>query len=227
MTYAEYWIRQSVQRYLEKCGSVIKIPSHTRQKIARYKKTVQELGQGLGRVPTDNEIADKMRISVGLLPELKIQMQGVASLDTPLSDDSSLTLSDTVQTDYSFEDDTINKIYAERSKSELWGIVARFTSEKENHIIREIFINNQTMAAVAREQGIPFDRIRQIKEKGLRKLRTGRARRELLEKFDIVEAGAYRNSMSKLMSMDLLLQWNISLYAGQRYRKSMKNEKSR
>ena len=197
MTYARYWIIQAVQCYIERCGSTVRIPSHTRQKIARYKKTVQELGQGLGRVPTDNEIADKMCISVGLLPELKIQMQGVASLDTPLTDDNSLTLADTVQADYSLEDETIDKIYAERSKSELWGIVARFTGEKENHIIREIFINNQTMAAVAREQGIPFDRIRQIKEKGLRKLQTGRARRELLEKFDIVEAGAYRNSMSK------------------------------
>ena len=38
--------------------------------------------QELGRVPPDNEIADKMRISVGILPELKILMQGVASLDT-------------------------------------------------------------------------------------------------------------------------------------------------
>ncbi|MDE7200868.1 MAG: hypothetical protein K2O91_02950 [Lachnospiraceae bacterium] len=113
-----------------------------------------------------------------------------------------MTLTNTVQTDYSLEDDTIDKIYAERSKSELWGIVARFTSEKENHIIREIFINNQTMATVAREQGIPFDRIRQIKEKGLRNLRTGRARRELLEKFDIVEAGTYRNSMSKFNEHD-------------------------
>ena len=36
-------------------------------------------------MPTDNEIADKMRVPVGLLPELKIQMQGVASLDTPFS----------------------------------------------------------------------------------------------------------------------------------------------
>lgn len=197
MTYAEYWIRQAVQRYIEKCGSTVRIPSHTRQKIARYKKTVQELEQRLGRVPTDNEIADKMRISVGMLPELKIQMQGVASLDTPLTDNNSLTLADTIQADYSLEDETIDKIYAERSKSELWGIVARSTSERENHIIRDIFINNQTMAAVAREQGISLDRIRQIKEKGLRKLRTGRARRELLEKFDIVEAGAYRNSMSK------------------------------
>ena len=42
-----------------------------------------------------------------------------------------------------------------------------------------------------------IDRIRQIKEKGLRRLRTGKAKRELLEKFDIVEAGAYRNSINK------------------------------
>ena len=148
-------------------------------------------------MPTDNEIADKMRVPVGLLPELKIQMQGVASLDTPLADDNSLTLSDTIQADFSLEDETIDKMYAEHSKSQLWGIVEHFTSNRENNIIREIFINNRTMAAVAREQGITIDRIRQIKEKGLRRLRTGKAKRELLEKFDIVEAGAYRNSMNK------------------------------
>ncbi len=197
MTYAEYWIKQSVQRYLEKCGSMVRIPSHTRQRIGRYKKTVQELEQELGRVPTDNEIADKMRISVGLLPELRIQMQGIASLDTPLADDNSLTLSDTIQADFSLEDETIGKMYAEHSKSQLWGIVERFTSNRENSIIKEIFINNRTMAAVAREQGITIDRIRQIKEKGLRRLRIGRAKRELLEKFDIVESGIYRNSMNK------------------------------
>ena len=107
MTYAEYWVKQSVQRYLEKCGSTVRIPSHTRQRIGRYRKTVQELEQELGRVPTDNEIADKMRISVGLLPELKIWMQGVASLDTLLADDNSLTLADTIQADFSLEDETI------------------------------------------------------------------------------------------------------------------------
>ncbi len=197
MTYAEYWIRQSVQRYLEKCGSTVRIPSHTRQKIARYKKTVQELEQESGRMPTDNEIADKMRVSVGLLPELRIQMQGVASLDTPLADDNSLTLSDTIQADFSLEDETISKIYAEHSKSELWGIVERYTTDRENSIIKEIFINNRTMAAVAREQGVTIERVRQTKEKGLRRLRIGKAKRELLEKFDIVEAGAYRNSMNK------------------------------
>ena len=66
--------------------------------------------QESGRAPTDNEIADKMRVLVGLLQELKIQMQGVASLDTPLADDNSLTLSDTIQADFSVENDTVDKI---------------------------------------------------------------------------------------------------------------------
>ena len=42
MTYAEYWIKQSVQRYPEKCGFTIRIPSHTRHKIARYKNGKQD-----------------------------------------------------------------------------------------------------------------------------------------------------------------------------------------
>lgn len=88
-------------------------------------------------------------------------------------------------------------MYAEHSKSQLWGIVEHFTSNRENNIIREIFINNRTMASVAREQGITIERVRQTKEKGLRRLRIGKAKRELLEKFDIVEAGAYRNGLNK------------------------------
>ncbi len=88
-------------------------------------------------------------------------------------------------------------MYVEHSKSRLWGIVERYTTDRENSIIKRVFINNRTMAAIAREQGVTIDRIRQIKEKGLWRLRIGKAKRELLEKFDIAEAGAYRNSMNK------------------------------
>ena len=109
-TYAEYWVKQSIQRYLEKCGSTVRKPSHVWQRIGRHKKNVQELEQELGREPTYNEIADKMRISVGLLPELKIRMQGAASLDTPLAEDNSLTLADTIQADFSLEDETIENV---------------------------------------------------------------------------------------------------------------------
>ena len=167
MTYARFWIKQAVIRYIEKCGSVVKYPSHARQKMIRYKKTVHELGQGLGRTPTDKEIADRMNISVELLPELRIQMQGIASLDTPIADDDSLTLADTVQADFDLANETIDKIYAEHSKSELWGIVEHYTHERESRIIREYYINNKSLRQIATEQGISPERVRTVKEKGL------------------------------------------------------------
>lgn len=197
MTYAGYWIKQSVQRYIEKCGAVVKIPSHTRQKIARYKKTVERLSQKQGRTPTDAEVAANMGVSVVAVQEVKGYMQGVASLDSPLSVDDELTLGDSVQADFSLEDETIDKMYDEYSKSELWGIVEHYTSERENYIIKEYFIHNKSMPEISKEQSITVGRVREIKEAGLRRLRIGKAKRELLEKFDIVEAGEYRNSMSK------------------------------
>lgn len=196
MTYAEYWIRQSVQRYLEKCGSTVRIPSHTRQKITRLRRAISQLRQEQGKEPTNTEIAALLGVSVEEVQEIQSYMQGVASLDTPLADDNSLTLADTLQTGFSLENDTIDKIYTEYSKNELWGIVGRFTRIRENEVIKEYFINRKTMSQIARESGVSLDRIRQIKEKGLRRLRMGKARRELLEKFDIAEAGLFRGGLT-------------------------------
>lgn len=195
MTYARFWIVQSVQRYLEKCGSTVRIPSHTRAKFTQIKKTIQRLEQEQGREPTANEIAALMGVSVEEVQEIQGYMQGVASLDTPLAEDNSLTLSDTLQADLSVENDVIEEIYKEHSENELWGIVEHFTSARENDIIKGIFIENQTMSAIAREKGISLDRVRQIKENGLRKLRIGKAKRELLEKFDIADSKMYRGTM--------------------------------
>lgn len=131
-------------------------------------------------------------------------MQSVLSLDTPIAEDNSLTLADTLQDDLSVENDTVDKIYSEHSKNELWGIVERYTATRENDIIKEIFLHKKTMAQVAREQDLSFDRIRQIKESGLRKLRIGKAKRELLEKFDIAEAGLFRGSLNNYREHDFV-----------------------
>ena len=56
--------------------------------------------------------------------------------------------------------------------------------------------NKAAIEQMAGEQGITIERVRQIKEKGLRKLKTGRARRELRKKFDIAEAGLYRGGLN-------------------------------
>lgn len=202
MTYAEYWVKQSVQRYLEKCGSTVRIPSHTRQKMTRLRRATSQLRKEQGREPTAAEIADCMGASVEQVQEIQGYMQGVASLDTPLTEDSSLTLADTLQAETSVENETIDKMYAEHSKNELWGIVERFTSIRENEVIKEYFINRKTMSQIARESGISLDRIRQIKEKGLRRLRMGKARRELLKKFDIIESRLYRGGLNNYQEHD-------------------------
>ena len=197
MTYAGFSIKQSAQRYIEKCSSVVRIPSNTKQKIIRYNKTVQKLTQEQSRAPADKEVADSMQISVSEVEHLKTYSQSISSLDAPLNDDTDTTLGESIQADYSLEDIAIDKIYEEHSKSELWGIVERYTADRENHIIKEYFMHNKSMPEIAREENLTVSRIREIKEKGLRRLRRGNAKRELYEKFEIVECGIYRNSMNK------------------------------
>ncbi len=196
ITYARYWIVQSAQRYIETCGSTVCIPTHTRAKMSRIRKATSQLRQEQGREPTITEIAALLGVSVEEVQEIQGYMQGVASLDTPIAEDNSLTLADTLQADLSVENDTVDKIYSEHSKNELWGIVERYTATRENDIIKEIFIHKKTMAQVAREQGVTIERVRQTKEKGLRRLRMGKARRELLEKFDIAEARLFRGGLN-------------------------------
>ena len=197
MTYAGYWIRQSAQRYIEKCGSVVKIPTATRQKIIRYKKIVQKLVQEKSRIPTDQEIADYMMITVSEVGELKQYSQSVSGLDAPLNEDTDITLGGNVRSEFDLENETIDKIYEEHIKDELWSIVERFTAERENNIIQEYFLYNKSMPQIAEEYNIPVQQVRKIKESGLRKLRSGKAKRKLQEKFEIVNCGIYRNSISR------------------------------
>ena len=72
------------------------------------------------------QIAGHFQKGLVLLPELKIWMQGVASLDTPLADDNSLPLADTIQADFSLEDETIDKCMPNTLKvnyGALWSIL--------------------------------------------------------------------------------------------------------
>ena len=197
MTYAVYWIRQSAQRYIEHCGSVVKIPATKRQKIIRYNKTVQRLSQEQGRIPTDKEIAGRMMISQSEVSDLKYYSQGITSLDTPINEDADISLGDNVRSDFDLETSTIDKMYGEYTKKELWNIVERYTAERENHIIQEYFLHNKSMSEIAKEENLTVGRIREIKENGLRRLRRGKAKKTLMVEFEIVDCGMYRNSMNK------------------------------
>lgn len=193
MTYATFWIRQAVQRYINKCGAVVRIPSHTKQKIIRYNKTIIKLTQNMGRVPTREEIAEYMAVNISEIERLEIYSQSIASLDSPVNDDSDQTLIDSIASDCDIADNVVNTLYDEYSKKELWDFVEDHTSDRENHIIREYYLYNKSMPEIARDENISVSRIDGIRKKGLQKLKFGKTKRKLLEKFDIVDSGIYKN----------------------------------
>ena len=109
ITYARYWIVQSVQRYLENCGSTVRIPTHTRAKMSRLRKATSQLRQEQGKEPTAADIAALLGVPVEEVQEIQGYMQSVVSLDTPIAEDNSLTLADTLHADLSVENDTVDK----------------------------------------------------------------------------------------------------------------------
>lgn len=197
MTYAQYWIQHKIRQYIEHNGSVIRIPTAHRQKIARYQKTVQEFEKTYGRLPTDEEAAEYSMLPIADIQTAKFYMQEVISLDAPLKSDDEWSLADTVADKRSLENDTVDKIYVEYQKSELWAIVEKYTDKKQEQVIRQYYKEGKTLAQIARDTGMGLDETKQYKEKGLQRLRTGKAGRELREKLEIAEASAYRSGFRR------------------------------
>lgn len=196
MTYAQYWVRQSVQRYIENNSFAIRIPSAYRQKISRYKKAVQELKQDLGRMPTDDEISEYSLLSTSVIQKIKIYMRGVVSLDAPLKEDENSSLSDMVSDDYNLENDTVDRIFNEYQKNEIWNIVERYTDKQQDWIINEYYRKGKTLLQIARETGLSLGKVRQCRDAGIQRLRMSKAQREIKQKFEIVNASVYRTGLN-------------------------------
>ncbi len=198
MTYAEFWVKHQIQRYLEDCASIIRLPSHLREQIGRYKKNVSQLQQELGRDPTDEEIAEYMRISLDRVRKLQLCMYDVASLDAPLSTDSSddLTLADVIQADSSLEERITDKIYAEYQKSELWAILGRYTDAEQQDLLRR-YAEVGNIAEIARQTGESYQSVRRRFNDILRRLKIGKPGRELRERLETIGSRLYSNSLKR------------------------------
>lgn len=78
-------------------------------------------------------------------------------------------------------------MYEEHSKNELWGIVGQHTSTKECNVINDRYRQDMSYQEIGEKHNISKQRARQIEHEALRKLRIGKARRALLEQFDVAE----------------------------------------
>lgn len=171
-TYATYWIRQAISRALGDQSRTIRIPANMVELLSKVKKASAELTQTLHRDPSDKEIAEKLGIELDKVQTVMDIAQATTSLDTPVDDDGETTMGDLVA-DYAAENPYQNLV--KQANIEIVDSVLSTLSTKEADILRMRFGINadkpMTLEEVGQHYGVTRERIRQVENKAIRKLR--------------------------------------------------------
>jgi predicted DNA-binding protein YlxM (UPF0122 family) len=138
-----------------------------------------------------------LNINVDDLDKIRSLASGLSSLDVPLSqeDTDSYCVGDMIADDVNVEDSALDSYMDEQKRTELWQIVQRTVNERENAVIRDFFINGYNLAYIGKKFDISAQRVEQIKRSGLNRLRRGKARRELEQRFEELGGRYFHNGL--------------------------------
>lgn len=171
-TYATYWIRQAISRALGDQSRTIRIPANMVELLSKVKKATAELTQKLGRAPTDEEIAAHMDVELDKVQTVMDLAQATTSLDTPVDDEGETCMGDLIA-DHGAENPMANIIH--EANSQIIAAVFDTLGAREAEILKMRFgIDTEkamTLEEVGDHYGLSKERIRQIENKAIRKLR--------------------------------------------------------
>jgi len=170
-TYATWWIKQSITRAIADQSRNIRIPVHVAENIAKLKKDQKELAQELGHDPTIQELSEYTDIPEDKITEMLNSSIDAVSMDSTVGDDDT-TLGEFVSDESSSSVD--KELIQEMLKVELDKALA-ILDEREREIIALRYGledgNVHTLEEVGTKYGITRERVRQIENRALRKLR--------------------------------------------------------
>lgn len=169
MSYAPFWIRQAIKRFLEDSGQFIRVPVHTQEKIYRYNQVSSYYMQNFNRQPTKQEFASRLQMSFKEVEQLQRFMfrNKISSLDGVVSDgeDEDISYSETIPGDVDLETEVVERITNERLKDELWTILDQILmDEKKMQLLRLKFIDNMNMEEIGKRYNISRTAVKQAQE---------------------------------------------------------------
>lgn len=173
-TYATWWIRQSLTRAIADQSRDIRIPVHTIEQIYKIKKIQRELFQEFNREPTPEEIAEKIPgMDAAKVIDLLSVSQDTISLESPTGDEEDSTLGDFIKDDSIKGPEDVFKSEALKDQIDK---VLKELPEREEAIVRMRFGLDgtgtvKTLDEVGKIYGITKERVRQIENKAMRRLK--------------------------------------------------------
>lgn len=171
-TYAALWIRQQIRRGLASQGKTIRLPVHVADRIYHLSQAEVRLRAQLGREATDEELAHELDLTVVKLGRLRRAAARPASLDAPLGDDASSTVAEVVADENAA---TPFERLQNQTETALVRKLVENLPEREARILRLRFGldsgQEQTLETVGRKLKLTRERIRQVQNLALQKLR--------------------------------------------------------
>jgi RNA polymerase primary sigma factor len=173
ITYAAWWVRQSIIHALGEKGRTIRLPQRQANLLFQLGKHYNELKGVLNRNPTSQELADDLDITVERANELMKFRGDDISLDATIDDNSDIELKDLLAETNNVSID--NELIRESFKTQIREIIGDL-NEREQFIIEQRFGFNseeepKTLQQIGEELGITRERVRQIEQGALNKMR--------------------------------------------------------
>lgn len=184
LTYAEYWIKQQIQRYLQRSGSCLRLPVYCQEKNQRYKRLCSSFQAEHGREPSEVEIARLMGLTLEQVRNVRESacMVRLGSLDTPvkgLDGGEEVTVGDLTPAPGDLEEEVVERMQRGELCSVLWECVDSL-EEVQAETIRKRYQRGMSLREIGAEQGISPEIVRREHNKALRELRATRHSKRLL-----------------------------------------------
>ena len=178
-TYAAWWIRQSIKRALSNQGKTVRVPVHLGDKISKMRRVALQMSEELGREPTDDELGEEIGIASGKVSQLKTASIRPASLDAPISDDDSTEFGESIGDE---ETRTPFELLRDKDLHNEVGGLFEVLDDREKKIISQRFGfdggKRKTLEEIGRKLRVSRERIRQLENIALSKLRRALSQKE-------------------------------------------------
>jgi RNA polymerase primary sigma factor len=179
-TYATWWIRQAITRSIADQARTIRVPVHMTETVNKLTRVSRQMLHELGREPTNEELAERIGLSLQKVQQVMKIAREPISLETPVGDEEDAHLGDFIQDRDAVVplDAAVQSNLRETTRKMLASLTAR-----EERVLRMRFgigmNTDHTLEEVGQQFSVTRERIRQIEAKALRKLKNPSRSREL------------------------------------------------